>query len=308
MLRDMRKRIDAHVHITPADALGKENPRFGTKLMENGWLQMKDGGIQTMPCYIHDSQFTADSLIHMMDVYGIDKAVILQSLMSPQNGSIAEAVQKYPNRLAGAMVVEPKPGWQDEMRRWHEAGLNVVKFEMRAYTNPQLYPNARYDDSEMTAIFDLAEELGLTITIDPAPVDFPVYDPEALHTAVKSHPGAHFVLCHLGYPLPLKTEEQQAKWHRMIEAGRYDNCWIDVSALPDLFDEEGWPYPTAQKLVEMVKQEIGADKLIWGSDITGTLNRATYPQMYEMFERDKDFTQQELSALFYDNACAAYRL
>ena len=160
----------------------------------------------------------------------------------------------------------------------------------------------------MTALFDEAEKLGLTITIDPAPINFPVYNPDALATAIERHPNAHFVLCHLGYPLPLETAEQREKWHKMISVGKYKNCWVDISAMPDLFDAEGWPYPTAQDLIQQVKQEIGADKLIWGSDITGTLNRATYPQMMQMLERDKRFTEEELDKIFCDNAVAAYKL
>lgn len=304
----MRKRIDAHVHITPATALGKRNERFGTENLPYGRLKMGDGGFQTMPCYVHDSQFTDDTLINMMNVYGIERAVLLQSLMNPMNDEIARAVRKYPERLIGAMVVEPKEGWQEEMHRLAQEGLRVIKFEMRAFTHPACYPNAQYDDPMMSALFDEAEALGLTITIDPAPVDFPVYNPRALAHAVEQHPNAHFVLCHLGYPMPLENNGQYEKWHEMVRMGQYENCWLDVSAMPDLFDAEGWPYPSALDLIRMVQKEIGADKLIWGSDITGTLNRATYPQMIDMFERRSGFAQEELDQLFYDNAAAAYRI
>ena len=206
------------------------------------------------------------------------------------------------------MVLEPTEGWQQEMRRLAGEGLRVIKFEMRAFTHPACYPDAQYDDPMMSVLFDEAEELGLTITIDPAPVNFPVYNPDALAYVVEHHPNAHFVLCHLGYPMPLENQEQYSRWQAMVSVGSYENCWVDVSAMPDLFDAEGWPYPSALDLIQMVKKEVGADKLIWGSDITGTLNRATYPQMIDMFERDGRFTQEELDQLFYENAAAAYRI
>lgn len=304
----MRKRIDAHVHITPATALGKKNPRFDTENLPYGRLRMGDGGFYTMPCYIHDSQFTADTLVNMMDVYGVEKAVIMQSLMSPQNEDVARAVERWPERLVGAMVIEPVGDWRAEMAAWQRRGLRVIKFEMRAYTDPNCYPDLRYDDETMTALFDEAQQLGLTITVDPAPVDFPVYGPDAFATAVRRHPDAHFVLCHLGYPLPVDTPECYRRWQAMVDAANQPNCWVDVSAMPDFFDAEGWPYPTAHKLLAEVKAKLGAQKLIWGTDITGTLNRATYPQMIEMFERSGVLTDRELDALFYDNAAAAYQL
>ena len=305
----MRKLIDAHVHITPAGALGGKNPRFDTETLPYGYLRMGDGGFQTMPCYLHDSQFTDDTLVHMMDVYGVEKAVILQSLMAPQNARVAAAVQQYPGRLYGAMVLEPRPGWQAELAHWYSLGMRAIKFEMRAYTHPACYPQARYDDPQMTAIFDEAERRGMTVTIDPAPANFPVYQPEAFARAVRSHPDLRFVLCHLGYPSPLQDPETLPRWRAMIEAACEPNCWVDVSALPDLFDAaEDWPYPTALALLNEVKARCGADKLIWGSDIPGTLNRATYPQMINMFARRAGWTEAELDQLFYANAVQAYQL
>lgn len=304
----MRKIIDAHVHITPATSLGTINPRFDIENRPYGFLRMGSGGFQTMPCYIHDSQFTDDTLVHFMDVYRVEKAVILQSLMAPQNAAVAAAVLKYPDRLAGAMVLEPLPGWEDTLDYWYGRGLHIIKFEMRAYTSPGCYPDARYDDPQMTAFFDEAERRGMTVTIDPAPLDFPVYQPEAFAKAVRSHPGLHFILCHLGYPHPLDSPGHLEKWKQMIEAACQPNCWIDVSAMPDLFNDEGWPYPTALDLFAQVRRQCGIERLIWGSDITGTLNRATYPQMIDMYAKRAGLSEYELDKLFYQNAKDAYRL
>ena len=303
-----RRYIDAHVHITPASALGSRNERFDTEVMPYGYLKMKDSGFYTMPPYVHDSQFTEDTLIHMMDAYGVEKAVILQSLMSPQNEEIAKAVEKYPDRLSGAMVIEPVEGWCEAMEYWNQRGLRVIKFEMRAYTDPAAYPDICYADPRMMRMFEKANELGMTVTIDPAPVDFTVYRPQAFETAVKAFPQLHFVLCHMGYPRPINTEMYKTRWKEMISAVSLPNCWLDVSAMPDLFDEENWPYPTALELLREVKQSIGFKKLIWGTDITGTLNRATYPQMMKMFLETDCLNEDERDALYYRNAKAAYRL
>lgn len=303
----MRTIIDAHVHITPAEALGRENRRFGTRNLPYGYLQLGDGGFQTMPCFIRDSQFTAETLVHMMDVYGVERAVIQQSLMAEVNEAIAAAVQRWPDRLAGAMVLEPVPGWEQQMDRLYAAGLHSIKFEMRAYTNQACYPNASYDDDEMMAFFAAAAQRGMTVTIDPAPVDFPIYDPRALETAVSAFPNLRFVLCHLAYPRPIDTPERRARWERMLSIAKRPNCWLDVSAMPDFFDAEGWPYPTALALAAHARDICGADKLIWGSDITGTLVRATYPQMIAMYER-APFSEAELEQLFSRNAQEAYAL
>lgn len=300
------KYIDAHVHIVPETALGSVNQRFGGRITRCGYQEFPDGGgFHIMPPYVHDSQFTADTLVNMMDVYGEEKAVIQQSLLSPQNQVVAEAVEKYPQRLTGAMLIEPLDGWRDEMHRWRDRGLRSVKFEMRAFSS--VYPAVGYDHPDMLAIFEEAARLDLTVTVDPAPTDFAVYRPDALRAAVSRFPELRFVLCHMAYPRPLETPEQRVRWEQMLQVAAEPNCWLDVSAMPDFFDDEGWPYPTALELLRKVKQEIGAEKLIWGSDIPATLCRATYPQMMRMFERNGVLTGAELEGLFRTNAEAAYR-
>lgn len=304
----MKRYIDAHVHITPAAALGTKNDRFGTEVMPYGYLKMGEEGFYTMPPYIHDSQFTEDTLVKLMDVYGVEKAVILQSLMSPQNEAVAKAVEKYPDRLAGAMIIEPVDGWEEQMEYWYVRGLRAIKFEMRAYTDPAAYPDIGYTDPRMLKLFEKAQKLGLTVTIDPAPVDFPVYEPEKLLKAIREFPALHFVLCHMAYPRPLDTPELETRWEQMLTVAALPNCFLDVSAMPDFFDAEGWPYPTALKLLKKAKEVAGAQKLIWGTDISGTLNRATYAQMMEMFYRADCLNEEELDGLFYRNAKRAYRL
>ena len=203
------------------------------------------------------------------------------------------------------MLLEPRQGWREEIEYWHSRGLNSVKLEMRSLTEETMYPDLRYTQERMLALFRRAGELGLTVTIDPAPTDYAVYDPEALGEAMELCPDTRFVLCHLAYPRPMDTEEGREKWRRMAALGKRKNCWLDVSAMPDFFGEEGWPYPTALALLRQVKDTVGSDKLLWGSDIPGTLCSAAYPQMMEMFRR-AGFSAGELEALFCRNAREAY--
>ena len=304
----MRTYIDAHVHITPEGRIGHTDPRFGGTYREYGYLDRPEGGFYTMPPYIHDTQFTADTLVRMMDVYHVEKAVIQQTIMNPLNEAVAEAVHAYPDRLRGAMILEYTDEWMEQMDRWQEAGLTSVKYEMRAYTDPKCFPEAIYDADRMMRMFEEAGKRDLTVTIDPGPTYLPAYQPEALERAVAAFPGTRFVICHIAYPMPVDEPESLEKWEQMLSVSRHTNCWLDVSAMPDFFDAEGWPYPTAQKLVAKAKDTAGANYLIWGSDITGTLLRATYPQMQEMFVRGGVFSEEELDLLFRKNAISAYRL
>ncbi|MDO4633195.1 MAG: amidohydrolase family protein [Eubacteriales bacterium] len=275
----MRRRIDAHVHITGTE-----------KLLPKQMIY-----------------FTVEELIALMNFHGIEKAVIQQSLANEQNDVIAEAVKRYPDRLAGSMIIEPKGDWKARMQECKKKGLRSVKFEMEAHTDKNAYPNARFNDSDMTAIFGEAERLGLTVVIDPARIDLPSYDPEGLQEAVAAHPKLKFVLCHLGFPMPIETEQQRQEWKKMIDCAKYDNCWVDIAAMPDLFLWEGRPYPTMLQLLKWVKETYGCEKLIWGTDIPGLLKSETYQNMISVFEDSGIFTEEELDMIFYKNACQVYQ-
>ncbi len=299
--------IDAHVHLSPSSALGRGEERLGSRLERNGRRTTAEGGFLAMPPYLTDSCFSAEGLIALMDAYAVETAVIQQTPLSPQNEETARAVERYPDRLSGAMLLEPREGWREEMEYWAGRGLRSVKLEMRSLTEQTMYPGLRYTESRMLALFARAGELGLTVTIDPAPTDYGIYAPEELRAAMEASPKTRFVLCHLAYPRPMESPESREKWERMAGLGTLPNCWLDVSAMPDFFGEEGWPYPTALELLSRVRDTVGIRKLIWGSDIPGTLCTAAYPQMMDMFRRG-DLTPAEREALFCRNAPEAYRL
>ena len=301
------KIIDAHVHLSPSSALGRGEERLGSRLEGNGWRRTAAGGFRAMPPYLTDSCFSAEGLIALMDAYEVEAAVVQQTPLSPQNEETALAVERYPDRLSGAMLLEPGEGWREEMEYWSGRGLRSVKLEMRSLTEQTMYPGLRYTESRLLALFARAGELGLTVTIDPAPTDFGIYDPEGLRTALEACPGTRFVLCHLAYPRPIDSPEGREKWERMSALARLPNCWLDVSAMPDFFGEEGWPYPTALELLGRVRDAVGIHKLIWGSDIPGTLCSAAYPQMIGMFRR-AGLTPAESEAFFCRNAREAYSL
>lgn len=301
------KIIDAHVHIVPETAMGEVDPRFGGCLEPYGFQRLPDGsGYQAMPPWFHDSRFTPEALIKTMDVYGVEKAVIQQSVLRPMNEAVAAAVKRWPDRLAGAMILEPGQRWQEQLRYWKARGLGAIKFEMRAFS--MAWPEIGYDHPWMTEVLELAGREELTVVFDPAPTDFPVYRPEAFCEAVYRHPQTRVVLCHLGFPAPLETQAQREKWSCMIQAARLPNCWVDVSAMPDLFDGEGWPYETPRRLLTQLVEDTGGERMIWGSDIPGTLCRATYPQMQTMFSRGGLLSQEQLEILLYRGAKEAYRL
>ena len=309
----MRQKIDAHVHIVPAHLLGKTDRRFDVTVEAHGIKRFADGSVcQFMPDYLSESRFSANTLIKSMDNMGIEKAVILQSPCFSLNADTVQAVRGYPDRFKGSMIIEP---WDErclkDIEDWYGDGLTVMKFETSAglgYTHPNMFPDLQFDSPLFEQIWAKAESLKITVTIDPGPIGSRGYQVERLDRMIQKFSGLRWVICHLGFPFPgLRDDaEKYRRWQEMTALAQHKNVWFDISAMPALFDQEEYPFPSATELLHAFIATYGADKPVWGSDVPGTLCYGTYAQMVSAFERCGLFTEEQKALMFYENAQKAY--
>jgi predicted TIM-barrel fold metal-dependent hydrolase len=306
-------KIDGHVHIVPAGVKGRFDERFKVRVEPYGIKRFVDGSVyQFMPDYMADSCFEAETLIQCMDNQGIERAVVLQSICLSFNEEVVKAVRRYPVRLAGAMVIEPRdPGCLKEMEYWRQQGLTVMKLEMSTglgYSHPNLYPGFKLDSELGHLIWRKAAETGITVTIDSGPIDSPGYQVEALQRIILQYRDLKMVICHLGFPeINLdKKAKRYHRWEQMLSLAKYEKVWFDISAIAALFNQEGYPYQSAITYLRELIDKYGADKPIWGSDIPGTWVFATYPQMVEMWEKSPLLNDKEKVRIFKENAIKAY--
>ena len=309
----MRKRTDAHVHIVPEHLLGRKDPRFNVTVEPYGIKRFADGSAyQFMPDYLANSQFIASTLVKCLDNMNIEKAVIMQSPCLSFNNDVIAAVQTYPDRFRGAMILDlANREYLKEMTAANQQGLTVIKFEMSTglgYTHPNMYPDMKFDSPLLETVWEQAGELGLTATIDTGPIGSPGYQAEALERMVRRYPTLRFVICHLGFPYPWLRDHANdyLRWQAMTGLAQYPNVWLDAAALPALFEKEGYPYASAMQYLREFIDAHGASKPVWGSDIPGTLNYGTYTQLAAIFENCPIFTNEEKDLLFYGNAQKAY--
>ena len=85
-----------------------------------------------------------------------------------------------------------------------------------------------------------------------------------------------------------------------------DNDYFDISSLAHNQKPEIYPYPTAVEHLKTAKTVVGADKLIFGSDIPCNLVRDTYEHLVDYIVKPGIFTRAELDGLFYNTAQKIY--
>jgi len=296
--------IDAHLHLVP-----RVQGRIGLGAvlpLERGLVQVGAAEPRRMlPPFPGRTRFPPEVALDYLDWAGVDRAVLLQgSFYGECNAAVARAVRQWPDRFTGAAFVDPRgPNPPAALRRRANEGFRILKFEMSVGTGfLGLYPDLRLDEPAFVDLYALAAELGFTITLDLGAVGSASYQTAAVEALARRHPETRLVIAHLAQP-PLAaqyaapaTPEQDAAWEAQLALGRLPNVWFDLSALPFFAGPEEYPWPSAIMAVQRAAALIGADRLLWGTDLPGTLAGATYHQLQRWVSRHCDFLSPEARA------------
>jgi predicted TIM-barrel fold metal-dependent hydrolase len=305
--------IDAHVHYIPQEAGvvpggPVENLGYGRVKFPNGKIA------QILPQLCTRCDFQIETLLRVMESNGVARCVLLQGpVYGLFNEPVAQEARARPERFIGSALIDPLSPRVDEQFRTlvDEQGIRVLKFECSESTGLMgLHPGLTFDDAAFHVIWRKVDDAEMAVVIDPGSIAGAGYQVEALAKVVAAYPRAHFVIAHLGFPEPARLAEPRwaDRWWSMMRLARRANVWIEISAMPYFFSAEEYPYPTAVDLILRVKDEVGVGKLIWGSDIPGTLQYATYRQMIGFVDRSPRFTEAEKARILRHNALDAFRL
>lgn len=302
------KQIDAHVHLT--DRICGFGPGGEVRPQGNGIVRTAQG-IKTalIPPQLGSKEFTAETYMSLMDECGVQKAVLLQAgFYGYVNEYLHEVVQKYPDRFAAAGGYDPCCRASREVfrRLSGELGFRIFKFEMSSMGGIEgCHPGLLLDDAPMEQACSDMEALGATLAIDLGQPGMESYQPQAMCRVAKRHPGLHLVLCHLlvGRQLAWDT------WKEVLSlfAG-LPNVWFDLAALPPNLGDMVPPHEKALHAIATAKDIVGAEHLVWGSDVPSVLLDGEYALTWAYITQSGLFTEVEQALVFCENAKRAYRL
>ena len=84
------------------------------------------------------------------------------------------------------------------------------------------------------------------------------------------------------------------------------NIYFDYAALAHNQKPEIYPYPTAVEHLKTAKEIVGADRLMFGSDMPSTLARDSYENLINYVVYSGVFNENELEDIFYNTAQKVY--
>jgi len=293
--------IDAHAHIF------EQLCGFGAdgelRALPDGKAVWATGEvIDLIPPSYGDTTFPAGRLLEIMDAHHVEKAVLLQGgFLGFANHYLQETAMQYPTRFAVAATFDPYCRNARKILDNLHKSFSIFKFEMSTGCGIMgSRPDFALDNSLMMGFYEqIAASKGVLVFDLGSPGDGS-HQPTAIRNIAKQFPTLEVVICHLASPRRQhKTELTDA-----LQTMKAENIHFDLAALHHKVRPEAYPFPTAQQFIALAKDIVGADHLMWGTDVPSTLVQYSYDQLLDY--QLALFSEKEQKVVFHDNAQRLY--
>lgn len=125
---------------------------------------------------------------------------------------------------------------------------------------------------------------------------------------VKANPEARFVLDHISKPYIAKNEFEP--WASLIkEIASFENVVCKVSGMVTEADWENWKSEDIRPYFEIILENFGPTRLMYGSDWPVCTLAGSYEQVYKLADEfTKNLSESEKKSFWFDCANRAYKL
>ena len=281
------KIIDAHAHlwlnqdtVVNGSAIYQLEPNRSRSLFFGEERQM-------LPPYMTDGQNTAERFLSNMDYAQVSAAVITQEFIDGvQNAYLMQVQQHYPTRFfCFGMPELRKKGFCEEAKSLIDKGFRGIK--VPAARLPWQFLNP-----EMMQMMHLMEERGVILGIELMDGDAQVGQMEEI---IQECPRLKIAIGHFGMVT-------RPNWMSQIRLARHENVYVESGGITWLFNDEFYPFPSAIRAIREAADEVGWQKLMWGSDYPRTITAITYKMSYDFVTKSKELTDQEKALFLSENA------
>ena len=150
----------------------------------------------------------------------------------------------------------------------------------------------RLDSPEMMEMFRLMEDRDMILHVELADGDLQVAEMESV---IAAFPRLRILIGHFGMVT-------RPGWMEQIRLARHPNVYVECGGITWLFNDEFYPFPSAVQAIREAADEVGFDKLMWGSDYPRTITAITYKMSYDFITKSSLLTDAEKAAFLGENA------
>ena len=278
--------IDAHSHLWLNQDTVVNNQRI-CQLEPNRSRSLFFGEeVQMLPPFMTDGQNTAERFLSNMDYAQVAAAVVTQEFIDGiQNSYLLQVENRYPNRFfTFGMLDYRNPDFMQN-------APDVVD-AFRGIKVPAARLPKQFLTDAMLQLLQLVEKQGKILGIELQDGDAQVGQMEEL---IQECPNLKIAIGHFG----MVTREG---WMSQIRLAHHKNVYVESGGITWLFNDEFYPFPSAIRAIKQAADEVGMDKLMWGSDYPRTITAITYKMSYDFVEKSTELTADEKRMFLGQNA------
>jgi len=235
--------IDVHPHVISSDlARYRREPLGGS---QSDWSRERPVNAERMIAAMDEAGVSRSALVQAGTCYGYD------------NSYLADAVASFPERFAGVFSVDVfRPDARERIAHWMRRGLCGLRVFIAGHT--MAAKDARLDDPKSFPAWDLASELGITVSVQLRAAGIP-----QLETVLRRFPRARILLDHMARPA---TEDgpPYAAAASLFALARYPNLFLKLTTHNVREARKGKATP--ETFFARVIAEFGASRVAWGSN------------------------------------------
>lgn len=284
------KIIDAHAHLWLKQDAVWNGKRIQT--LENGRSHFLGEEVQMVPPFMIDGRNTAEVFLSNMNYAQVSAAVITQEYIDGhQNDYLQEVQTAYPDRFFCCGMCE----YFDEdvvgqAKALKERGFKAIKIPGNRLKTDAVV--VELQDKKMADLFAWMEKEGMILSID---LDDDSRQIAQLDEILQQHPDLKTAIGHFGMATFPTFMEQ-------VRLAHHPNVMIESGGITWLYNPEFYPFHGAIKAIRQAAEEVGMEKLMWGSDYPRTITAITYRMSYDFVQKSKELTDEEKAMFLGGNA------
>lgn len=257
---------------------------------------------------LQEMEGPAEYMLAEMDYAGIDRCVLQNAWLYGQlNDYFADAIKKYPERFIATAQVKESEGYKEnqisELRRAvQELGLKGGLY----FANLRLFENDFQDSIDDEKFYPLWEEISflgipvfwdISIIPDPKIKHYTLYEKylnqmKKLEKVLDAFPKIYSILVH-GVQLRAFTKRNEFIGYpdEIMNIWKRPNVLLEILfPIQMSYPRPGsasldYPYNPVFPMIKKLYESLGAEKLIWGSDMPNVLRNCTYKQSLDYLKR-----------------------
>ncbi len=251
---------------------------------------------QMLPPFMIDGKNSAEVFLSNMNYAQVSAAVVVQEFIDGnQNDYLEEVARSYPDRFFVCGFCDVRhPGFYPQVEELCSRGFKAI-----AVPGHRLFlPEGRVwlTSDEMMSMFRYMERNGMILSVTLADGDVQVAEMEEV---IAECPDLKIAVGHFGMvTVP--------GWLEQIKLARHENVSVESGGITWLFNSEFYPYPSAIKAIRTAADEVGFDKLMWGSDYPRTITAITYRMSYDFVLKSAELSDEEKRLFLGENARRFY--